>query len=149
MRQPAAPAPSPEEAVPTGNQKSGQQLGYALVDQLSHNLGQPSSDPLDFPFLSAQTFDDADLERDVLDLFVAQARQCLPRLANLSSRDQADTAHLLKGSARGIGAWAAAAAAAEYEAAPPEDRAAIFPRLADAFAAVERAVTARARSRER
>ncbi|MHB2208594.1 Hpt domain-containing protein [Methylobacterium sp. CM6257] len=56
--------------------------------------------------LAAQTAGDADLAREVLDLFADQCRSILPRLTDCSvPRDQrADLAHTLKGSAAGVGA---------------------------------------------
>ena len=96
--------------------------------------------PLDLPLLAKQTFDDADLAREVLTLFVEQARRVIPTLPDLGPAAQRDAAHLLKGSARGIGAWAAAAIAEAYEAAPPKARPTIHPDLAATFAEVEAAV---------
>ncbi len=78
----------------------------------------------------------------MLGLFVTQLRRLIPGLPAAKPREQADTAHLLKGSARGIGAWAAADSADAYEAAAPERRAALFPALEAAFARVEAAILA-------
>ena len=97
---------------------------------------------IDGAFLDAQTFGDAELRREVLGLFAAQLRRLIPGLPAATPREQADTAHLLKGSARGIGAWAAADSADAYEAAAPERRAALFPALQAAFARVEAAIVA-------
>ena len=97
---------------------------------------------IDAAFLAAQTFGDGALRREVLGLFVAQSRRVVPSLPRLDPREQADAAHLLTGSARGIGARAAAAIASAYEAAAPAARAALFPSLADAFARVEAAIIA-------
>lgn len=96
-------------------------------------------EPVDLAFLAAQTFDDAGLQKDVLTLFVTQARRVLPTLPVLSDNNQADAAHLLKGSARGIGAWAAAAAADRYENAGA-GRAALFGDLVAAFQQAEAAI---------
>ena len=95
---------------------------------------------LDLPFLAQQTFDDTALAREVLILFIAQARRVVPSLPDLAPAAQRDAAHLLKGSARGIGAWAAAAIAEVYEAADPGARPAIHPDLAATFAATEAAI---------
>ncbi|AIQ90114.1 MULTISPECIES: Hpt domain-containing protein [Methylobacterium] len=56
--------------------------------------------------LDAQTGGDAELAREVLDLFAGQCRSILPRLADPAvPRDaRADLAHTLKGSAAGVGA---------------------------------------------
>ncbi len=101
--------------------------------------GDGNTAPIDLTFLHAQTFGDAALRRDVLELFVAQARRVIPGMPGLAPSAQADAAHLLRGSARAIGAWAAATATLAYEAAPPDARAALFPALRDAFARVEAA----------
>lgn len=68
--------------------------------------------PLDLEHLAEQTFGNADLEAEVLRLFLKQARQCLERLR---TAPEAGTAHLLLGSARGIGATRVASAAAALE----------------------------------
>lgn len=99
-------------------------------------------DPVDFAFLDRQTFADGDLKRDVLQLFVAQVRQVVPSLPGLSERGQADAAHLLKGSARGIGAWMAAETAQIYEQADRDGRRRLYPELAAAFDRVEAAIHA-------
>lgn len=115
--------------------------------KLGQDLGQESTatccDPVDFDFLATQTFDDSAFETEILQLFVAQAARLLPTLPRLPPREQADTAHLLKGSARGIGAFPLAEAAARYEAAEPAARAKLYPALAAAASAVEEAISAR------
>lgn len=93
--------------------------------------------------MAAQTFGDGALERELLGLFVAQARRVVPTLPSISAGRQADAAHLLKGSARGIGAWAAAAAAETYEQASAAERPLAYAALTAAFAAVETAITDR------
>jgi HPt (histidine-containing phosphotransfer) domain-containing protein len=72
--------------------------------------------PIDLDHLKRQTFGDADLEREVLDLFVRQSRLMVARMQ--SARDAASWAeaiHTLKGSALGIGAFAVALAAEAAE----------------------------------
>ncbi len=73
---------------------------------------EPSS-PLDLRHLAEQTFGNVDLEAEVLRLFLKQSRDCLDRL---QAMPDARTAHLLLGSARGIGATAVGSAAAALEA---------------------------------
>ncbi len=76
---------------------------------------------LDLVHLSRQTFGDHALEIELLALFDRQAAQFAGRLA--SPRSMGDTgaridlAHMLKGSAGSVGAFAVAAAAESYEAA--------------------------------
>lgn len=67
---------------------------------------------IDHAHLDAQTFGDADLARDVLQLFVAQCAALLPAIrdATLGMEARADHAHTLRGSAVGVGACAVAAA---------------------------------------
>jgi HPt (histidine-containing phosphotransfer) domain-containing protein len=69
--------------------------------------------PIDLRHLAEQTFGNADLEAEVLRLFLTQSRDCLDRL---SAGADARVAHLLLGSARGIGARAVAEAASALEA---------------------------------
>ena len=102
-----------------------------------------AAESIDFDFLATQTFADVALEREVLELFVAQARRLLPALATLPPGQQADTAHLLKGSARGIGAWRVADIAGRYEAAVPALRETLHPQLRRAMAAAEHAIARR------
>jgi len=72
-----------------------------------------TASPIDLRHLAEQTFGNADLEAEVLRLFLTQSRDCLSRLAVVPD---AGTAHLLLGSARGIGATSVASAAAALEA---------------------------------
>ncbi len=73
---------------------------------------------LDLGHLSAQTFGDQLLERQLLTMFRTQAGQIMSDLQNavsLSGQVRADRAHLLKGSALAIGATRVAVMAAAYE----------------------------------
>ena len=106
-------------------------------------MGDSSPSAVDFAFLSTQTFTDLALEREVLELFVEQARRLIADLPLRSPQEQADVAHLLKGSARGIGAWAAADAAERYEQAAPAARGKSFVDLQEAFAQAEAAIAGR------
>jgi hypothetical protein len=103
-------------------------------ENLGRDLGQPLPDAIDFAFLSTQTLNDRALEREVLALYVAQVEDVASRLHGAPAM-QADTAHLLAGSSRGIGAWQAAAAATHFEAASLPDRAACLATLTQALAA--------------
>ncbi len=92
---------------------------------LSHNLRcgdqNPAEAVLDLVHLSRQTFGDHALETELLALFERQAAQLAGGLA--APRSMGDTgaridlAHMLKGSARSVGAFAVAAAAEAYETA--------------------------------
>ena len=68
--------------------------------------------PIDLDHLAAQTFGSVDLEHEVLRLFLAQSCQCVERLLQ---EPDARVAHLLLGSARGIGARGVERAAAVLE----------------------------------
>lgn len=74
----------------------------------------PDSASIDLDHLRRMTLGDRSLEREVLTLFERQAAQLLTRLAALPA-DAAALAHTLKGSARGIGAFAVADAAEHFE----------------------------------
>ena len=75
-----------------------------------------NSQPVDYAHLDVQAAGDKDVMREVLGLFVTHAEQVL---AELEGAEDAKTwkmwTHTLKGSARGIGAFAVADAAAEAE----------------------------------
>jgi HPt (histidine-containing phosphotransfer) domain-containing protein len=101
---------------------------------------------LDEDHLGRMTLGDRSLEREILEIFARQTTLMLRRIAGAEAANAAAAAHILKGSACGIGAWrvvraaerleqAAAGmgdldeAAAELEAAGTEVRAAIGARL--------------------
>jgi len=74
----------------------------------------PDDGPIDIEHLQRMTLGDAGLEREVLAMFSAQAVRLVGTLANLPA-DAGALAHTLKGSARAIGAFAVAEAAALLE----------------------------------
>jgi len=81
----------------------------------------PDDAPIDMAHLRRMTMGDSAVEREVLAMFAAQATDLTERLA----KDQAEAerlAHTLKGSARAIGAFRVAEAAADVEAAIRFDR---------------------------
>ena len=85
---------------------------------------QSQSRPIDLAHLSRQTLGDRKVEQEVLALFVSQAMAVRDRILEASSGERFQLAHGLKGSARGIGAFALADCAGEIEA-HPGDRAAL------------------------
>lgn len=95
----------------------------------------PLDCPLDLDHLARMTLGDAELEREVLGMFAEQSQRLVSAMAPLPF-DTVALAHTLKGSARGIGAFAVADAAANLEAAC---RTGDNP--ASAFAALKEAVT--------
>lgn len=95
--------------------------------------------PIDLVHLSKYTLGNRTLENELLGLFRTQAGVYLARLADASDDTEwKNAAHSLKGSARGLGAWALAELAEEAEKllAAAEARPAIMVRIADAIAAV-------------
>ena len=77
----------------------------------------PDDGPIDVAHLQRMTLGDTGLEREVLAMFSAQAVHLTAALASLPA-DAADAAaltHTLKGSARAIGAFGVAEAAARLE----------------------------------
>lgn len=76
----------------------------------------PVERPIDAEHLSRMTLGDRTLEREVLGLFVRQIEVLRPRIGAAEPDIAGASAHTLKGSATGIGAWAVARAAAEVEA---------------------------------
>jgi HPt (histidine-containing phosphotransfer) domain-containing protein len=106
----------------------------------------PDDGPIDTGHLKRMTLDDADLEREVLAMFSAQAVGLLGKLAALPA-DAGALAHTLKGSARAIGAFGVADAAQSLETAlqDGEDPARPLAVLNEAVARVRTAIDARLR----
>ena len=103
----------------------------------------PDDGPIDLQHLQRITLGDADLEREVLAMFSAQAVRLAATLAALPA-DAAALAHTLKGSARAIGAFGGAEAAAGLEAvlAKGVDPAPAMAELNEALAQARSAVDA-------
>lgn len=74
----------------------------------------PDDGPIDIVHLRRMTLGDTALEREVLSMFSTQAARLAGALAAMPP-DAPALAHTLKGSARAIGAFAVADAAAELE----------------------------------
>ena len=72
---------------------------------------------IDETHLERMTLGDRRLEREVLELFVRQTTIILGRIVGADPAMAAASAHTLKGSARGIGAWRVARAAELVESA--------------------------------
>ena len=72
---------------------------------------------IDEDHLGRMTLGDRQLERDVLEIFVRQTIIMLERIAVAEPALAAATAHTLKGSALGIGAWRVVEAAERLEQA--------------------------------
>ena len=105
---------------------------------LSAAAGQ-SEPAIDRDHLSRMTLGDRGLEREVLQLFDRQAELLVARMRTAEPDALSALAHALKGSARGIGAFAVALAAEAIErpaAHAAADNAAALDRLAAAVAEV-------------
>jgi HPt (histidine-containing phosphotransfer) domain-containing protein len=74
----------------------------------------PGDGPIDLAHLARMSLGDADLEREVLAMFAVQSAKLIGTLTSLP-HDGRELAHKLKGSARAIGAFAVADAAAALE----------------------------------
>ncbi len=74
--------------------------------------------PIDMAHLSRQTMGDRALEQEVLGLFLQQALSVSRRIAEAGARERVLMAHGLKGSARGVGAFAIAECATAIERDP-------------------------------
>jgi HPt (histidine-containing phosphotransfer) domain-containing protein len=86
---------------------------------------------------------DRAVEQDVLAMFVQQALLVRERIVGATAEDRKQLAHGLKGSARGIGAFAIAECAAAIERSPADKRlmkelAARIDRACDFIAAISR-----------
>lgn len=103
----------------------------------------PDDGPIDFAHLKRMTLGDAGLEQEVLAMFAAQSASLVGTLATMPA-DAPALAHTLKGSARAIGAFAVADAAARLEAviAGGTDPADQLTELADAVALARTAIEA-------
>ena len=102
----------------------------------------PDDGPIDFDHLRRMTLGDNSLEREVLAMFSGQAAELAAALAQLPP-EAATLAHKLKGSARAIGAFHVAAAAADLETAlrnganPAEPRATLNDTISQACQAID------------
>ena len=85
--------------------------------------GAARNRPVDLVHLGRQTMGDRELEREVLALFVQQALSVRDRITDADSRERVVLAHGLKGSARGVGAFAVADCSAQIEEKPDDNRA--------------------------
>ena len=103
----------------------------------------PDDGPIDLGHLARMTLGDAGLEREVLAMFAEQSAGLVATLASLPANAGA-LAHTLKGSARAIGAFRVAEAAARFEMllADGGDRSEALAELRDAVAEARSAVAA-------
>ena len=83
--------------------------------------------PIDLDHLARQTMSDRNLEQEVLAMFLQQLGTVRNSIATADRRERMRLAHALKGSARGIGAFALADCAERIEDDPSD--AALITRL--------------------
>jgi HPt (histidine-containing phosphotransfer) domain-containing protein len=95
----------------------------------------PIDSALDLDHLSRMTLGDPEVDQEVLEMFAEQAVRLVAAMAALPA-DAGALAHKLKGSARGVGAFAVADAAASLETAIQTGQ-----NRPHAFAALKEAVT--------
>ncbi|KAB2874826.1 MAG: Hpt domain-containing protein [Pseudorhodoplanes sp.] len=98
------------------------ELFGGLVDHSPAPPICPVERPIDLEHLFRMTLGDHALEREVLHLFDRQSAILMERICGGEPAVKSAAAHTLKGSARGIGAWAIASAACAVEAAANGDR---------------------------
>jgi HPt (histidine-containing phosphotransfer) domain-containing protein len=114
-----------------------------MVSSTKETRGQlrPEGEPaIDLHHLARMTLGERSLEREILALFDRQAELLLPRLCNGSKAVVTASAHTLKGSARGIGAWRVARAAAAVEQAEEAELDAAVDALSAAVAETRTAI---------
>jgi HPt (histidine-containing phosphotransfer) domain-containing protein len=93
--------------------------------------------PIDLVHLSKYTLGNRSLENELLGLFRNQADVYLARLDEAGDdKEWRDAAHSLKGSARGLGAWALGDLAEEAEKTPLAARDDVMARIREAVVAV-------------
>jgi len=116
------------------------ELSTGFVEQVAAPPLAPAEQAIDTSHLARMTLGEPSLEREVLQLFDRQATMLLARMRQTTPAIAAASAHTLKGSSRGIGAWGVARAAEVVEAAAASGNAADFTAAVDRLgAAIEQA----------
>ena len=105
--------------------------------------GTGRSRPVDMAHLSRQTMGDRSLEQEVLALFVQHALSVRDKITDADIHERLLLAHGLKGSARGVGAFAIADCATDIEQTPDDSRTlkrlgALIDEVRDFIAAISR-----------
>ncbi len=99
--------------------------------------------PIDLEHLAQYTAGDPEIEAEVLNLFLGNAGEQLAALAVAADATAwHDTAHTLKGAARGVGATRVASLAETAENAAESERGRLLDELSQAVAEVRAFVTA-------
>lgn len=88
----------------------------AAHEEIGTNGAAPSRGrPVDLVHLARQTFGNADLEREILSMFLRQIRSVRARIGGAGREERRQLAHGLVGAARGVGAFCLASCAADIE----------------------------------
>jgi HPt (histidine-containing phosphotransfer) domain-containing protein len=112
-------------------------LTTGVIEQTSAPSIAPIEKPIDLVHLQRMTLGDRSLEREVLQLFCRQADMLVARMRTATPAVTAASAHTLKGSARGIGAWRVAAAAEAVERIATVETAKLPTALSELIAAID------------
>lgn len=102
-------------------------MSMVASDFAAHNATQDTQDdgerrPIDLVHLAKQTLGDRSLENEILRLFMKQSDIYMQRVETANDdRARFEAAHTIKGSARNIGAWIVADAAAHVETANDDE----------------------------
>jgi HPt (histidine-containing phosphotransfer) domain-containing protein len=97
------------------------QLSQGVLGMIAAPSIAPGEHAIDLQHLSKMTLGERALEREVLELFHQQATMLTGRMREAAPAVIAASAHTLKGSARGIGAWRVARAAEAVERAGSDE----------------------------
>jgi HPt (histidine-containing phosphotransfer) domain-containing protein len=112
-------------------------MPVTAIDRPSASSRDAVEQTIDLQHLARMTLGERSLEREVLGLFARQAEMLLPRIRTGAPAVAAASAHTLKGSAVGIGAWRLARAAEAVEQAKDGELAAAVDALATAIAEIK------------
>src|ERR1041385_1297905 len=110
-------APRPKSSPRGFSSRGGRcrMSAFASLQQVAAPPLTPVAEPIDTAHLSRMTLGEQSLEREVLELFDRQAAMLLNRIHGAAPAVARASAHTLKGSALGIGAWRVARAAEAVE----------------------------------
>jgi HPt (histidine-containing phosphotransfer) domain-containing protein len=116
-------------------------LRLERIEWMSSPPLAPDDGPIDFKHLNRMTLGDGNLEREVLAMFSAQSADLIGTISTLPQNAR-ELAHTLKGSARAIGAFTVANAAARLEEAltSGSDPSDLLAALSDAVALTRTAI---------
>jgi HPt (histidine-containing phosphotransfer) domain-containing protein len=112
----------------------------SVIEPVAAPSQNPDGQAIDLTHLARMTLGERSLEREVLALFDRQAEILLPRICHGEPAVVTASAHTLKGSARGIGAWRVAHAAEAVELAKATGLAAAVDALGAAVAETKAAI---------